>query len=44
MRNLPILPIPKNTGMRQPIHYSQLAECILKVIENNNKNTKIQKN
>ena len=39
MRNLPILPIPKNTGMRQPIHYSQLAECILKVIENNNKNT-----
>ena len=43
MRNLPFLPIPRNTGMRQPIHYSQLAECILKVIENINKNTQNSK-
>ena len=27
----PILPIPKNTGLRQPIHYSELTKCILTI-------------
>ncbi len=31
MRKFIFLPIPKETGIRQPIHYSQLINCILKI-------------
>lgn len=31
MRKLIFIPIPKETGIRQPIHYSQLINCILKI-------------
>ena len=31
MKKFVILPIPKETGIRQPIHYSQLIKCILKI-------------
>ena len=33
MRKFIFLPIPKETGIRQPIHYSQLTKCILKISE-----------
>ena len=31
MRKFIFLPIPKETGIRQPIHYSQLINCVLKI-------------
>ena len=31
MKNFIFLPIPKDTGIRQPIHYSQLIKCIIKI-------------
>ena len=31
MKKFIFLPIPKETGIRQPIHYSQLIKCILKI-------------
>ncbi len=31
MRNTFILPFPKNTGLRQPIHFSQLGQSILSI-------------
>ncbi len=31
MRKFIFIPIPKDTGIRQPIHYSQLIKCILKI-------------
>ena len=31
MRNIILIPIPNETGIRQPIHYSQLIKCILKI-------------
>ena len=31
MRKFIFLPIPRDTGIRQPIHYSQLINCILKI-------------
>ena len=34
MNNSIFLPIPKETGVRQPIHYSQLIKCILKISKN----------
>tara|TARA_S200000501_G_C20825020_1_gene744576 strand:+ start:564 stop:1454 length:891 start_codon:yes stop_codon:yes gene_type:complete len=42
MRKNLFLPIPKETGIRQPIHYSQLINCILKISNsclNSSKNT-----
>ncbi len=31
MQRTLILPFPKNTGLRQPIHFSQLGQCILSI-------------
>lgn len=31
MRKFIFIPIPKETGIRQPIHYSQLINCVLKI-------------
>tara|TARA_B100001248_G_C27373084_1_gene452738 strand:- start:384 stop:1283 length:900 start_codon:yes stop_codon:yes gene_type:complete len=31
MKKFVVIPIPKETGLRQPIHYSQLIKCILKI-------------
>ena len=31
MKKFIFLPIPKETGIRQPIHYSQLIKCIIKL-------------
>jgi hypothetical protein len=31
LRRLPILPLPADTGLRQPIHASQLAEVVLQI-------------
>lgn len=31
MKKFIFIPIPKVTGIRQPIHYSQLTKCILKI-------------
>ncbi|MEI6828810.1 MAG: hypothetical protein WCK64_03015 [Synechococcaceae cyanobacterium ELA445] len=33
MRRLPILPLPACTGLRQPIHVSQLAEVTLEIVK-----------
>jgi len=32
MRRLPLLPVPSHTGLRQPIHASQLSSVVLKLI------------
>jgi len=32
MRNLPILPLPSESGLRQPIHVTQLASVMLKIL------------
>ena len=38
------IPIPKETGIRQPIHYSQLIKCILKISQSYlNSNSSINK-
>ena len=31
MKKFMFLPIPKETGIRQPIHYSQLIKCMIKI-------------
>ncbi len=41
MRNNFILPIPNNTGLRQPIHYTQMGKLILKVASRNLLNNQI---
>lgn len=45
MQKLLIFPIPRETGIRQPIHYSQLAKCIIKIsksyLKNSSKESKI---